>query len=178
MSNLPAAARYRSGLIVLHWLMLILLACSYASMEFRGLFPRGAERDAIKALHYSLGFLVFILVAARIALRVTGDVRPVTPPLPAWQKLGATALHVALYVFMVVMPILGWAILSAKGQPASFFGIVLPPIVSPDRELGYWFVDFHEWIGKAGYALIGLHAAAGLVHHLVRRDDALTGILP
>ena len=37
---------------------------------------------------------------------------------------------------------------------------------------------WHARIANAGYALIGLHAAAALVHHYVLRDNALARVLP
>ena len=178
MSRVPGAARYRSASIVLHWLMFVLIACAYAFMEFRGQFPRGAERDAVKALHYSFGLLVFVLVWARIALRLTETVRPIDPPLHPMVKLAANGLHLSLYAFMIVMPVLGWAQLSAKGASIALLGLALPPLIAEDRELAYRLGDLHEWIGKAGYFLIALHIVAGLAHHFVRRDDTVTGILP
>jgi len=33
-------------------------------------------------------------------------------------------------------------------------------------------------VGTVGYWLIGLHAAAALYHHYIRRDNALTRMLP
>ena len=35
-------ARFPRGLIALHWLTLLLLAAVYATMELRGMFPRGS----------------------------------------------------------------------------------------------------------------------------------------
>jgi len=35
-----------------------------------------------------------------------------------------------------------------------------------------------EWLGSAGYWLIGLHAAAGLFHHYWVRDNTLVRMLP
>ena len=34
------------------------------------------------------------------------------------------------------------------------------------------------WYSTAGYFLIGLHAAAALYHHYIRRDDTLKRMLP
>ena len=38
--------------------------------------------------------------------------------------------------------------------------------------------EIHEWLGVAGYWLIGLHAAAAVLHHYVLRDDTLRRMLP
>ena len=33
------------------------------------------------------------------------------------------------------MPLAGWVILSAEGDPVPFFGLELPPLVGPDKAL-------------------------------------------
>ncbi|MCC6212726.1 MAG: cytochrome b, partial [Burkholderiales bacterium] len=86
--------------------------------------------------------------------------------------------HVALYAFLIVMPLLGWLALSAKGRAIPFFGLQLPALIAPDRALGGRLEDVHEFIGTLGYLLIGLHALASLVHHYVMQDDTLRRMLP
>ena len=44
--------RFSPLVIGLHWLTVILIIAVYASMELRGLAPKGALRDAMKSLHY------------------------------------------------------------------------------------------------------------------------------
>ena len=46
------------------------------------------------------------------------------------------------------------------------------------RELAKQFEEIHETIGKVGYLLIGLHAAAALTHHYFCRDNTLVRMLP
>lgn len=40
-------SRYSTVSIMLHWLMLVLLALVYASIELRGMFPRGSGGRAL-----------------------------------------------------------------------------------------------------------------------------------
>jgi cytochrome b561 len=87
-------------------------------------------------------------------------------------------MHLALYVFLIVMPVLGWLTLSAKGKVIPFFGLELPPLIGLDKFLGGELEDIHETIGTIGYYLVGLHAAAALFHHYFLRDDTLLRILP
>ena len=171
--------QYSRNLIALHWLMLILIAIAYITMEFRGLTARGsAERELMKTLHYWTGFAVLGLVWARIALRALSPTPPITPAPSQLLHLAAWGAHLALYLFMIVMPVLGWVILSAEGDPISFFGIPLFPIASPSKELADYAEELHETIGNVGYFLIGLHAVAALYHHYWRRDDTLVRMAP
>ena len=168
-------ARYGRWLIAIHWITLLLLAGVYACIELRGNFPRGsAMRIGLKEWHYALGLAVFAVVWVRLALRLTGRTPPVTPPLAAWQASLSALVHAALYVFMAAMPVLGWLLLSAEGETPAW----LPALMGADEALAPVLEEWHETLGTAGYWLVGLHAAAALVHHYVLRDDTLLRMAP
>jgi cytochrome b561 len=171
-------SQYPRTTIALHWGVLLLIAATYAMMELRGIAPRGILRDAMKVLHYSFGLTVFALVFARIVIRLRTSEPPITPPLPWHMKLAATGTHLALYGFMIVMPVLGWATLSAEGKSPIFFGIPLFPITPVNDDLADFFEDAHELVANLGYFLIGAHAAAALYHHYIRKDNTLTRMAP
>jgi cytochrome b561 len=170
--------RYGKLTIALHWFMFALLAAVYACIELRELFPRGSDpRNLLKTWHFMLGLSVFALVWVRLAARLAGGTPPITPPPPALLALAGKVVHVALYALMIAMPIGGWLILSAEGEPVPFWGLTLPPLVGPNEELAELIEEIHETAGTVGYWLIGLHAAAALFHHYVLRDDTLRRML-
>jgi cytochrome b561 len=174
-----SAERYGWLSIAVHWLMLLLIAATYACIELREIYPKGSDpREALKAWHYMLGLSVLALVWLRLAIHLIGPVPQTRPEPPAWQKLSAKLMHFALYVLMIGAPIAGWLILSAESQPIPFFGLELPPLTGENKQLADGVEEIHELLGTVGYFLIGLHAAAALFHHYVLRDDTLTRILP
>jgi len=173
------AARYGWVSVTLHWLMLVLLAAVYACIELRGEFERGSPpRLLVVQLHFMLGLSVFVLVWLRLLARLLGPAPLIQPTPPAWQRALAQAMHGALYALMIGMPVLGWLILSGEGKPVPFWGLVLPALVTPDRDFAVWLQDWHIRLGEWGYWLIGLHALAGLLHHYVLRDNTLLRMLP
>lgn len=171
--------RYHSLSISLHWLTFLLLIAVYSLIELRGIYPRGSDaREAMKAWHFMSGIIVFGLVLLRVILRIAFKAPPVEPPLPAWQRLLAAGMHIALYAFLIVMPVLGWLTLSAQDKAIPFFGLELPALIAPNEDLGERFEEIHETIGTVGYYLIGLHALAALIHHYFMRDNTLRRMLP
>ena len=119
--------RYHRLTIGVHWLTLMLLVAVYALIELREIYPKGSDpRETMKLWHNMLGLTVFGLVFARLVLRRMFRTPPITPEPSRWQGMLAAAMHVALYVFLVVMPLLGWLVLSAKGKPIPYFGLHLP----------------------------------------------------
>ena len=171
--------RYGSLSIGMHWLMLLLLIGVYACINLREAFPRGSDlREGLKTWHFMLGLTVFGIVFVRIALRAAFRAPPITPAPPALQRFAAAAMHLALYLFLIVMPVLGWLALSADGKPIPFFGLHLPALIAPNEGLAGNFEEIHETIGTIGYYLVGLHTAAALFHHYFVRDDTLLRMLP
>jgi superoxide oxidase len=171
--------RYGSLSIGLHWLMLLLLAAVYACIELREFYPRGSDpRNALKAWHFMLGLSVLILVVIRIIARLLGPTPEIKPQPPRWQLLPAHAVHLFLYALMIGMPIAGWLILSAEGARIPFFGLELPALIGADKDLAHDIEDWHKLFGTIGYYVIGVHAAAALIHHYFMRDNTLLRMLP
>jgi cytochrome b561 len=171
--------RYGSLSITLHWLMFILMASVYASIELRVLFPKGSDpREAMKALHFMLGLCVLLLVILRIYARVSAPSPAIKPALTYMQNAVAKAGHLVLYALMIILPVLGWLTLSAAGKPIPFFGIELPALITANKALAKTLKELHETIAVVGYYLIGLHILAALYHHYFKKDNTLTRILP
>ena len=169
--------RYSPISVWLHWLMLILLIGVYATIELRGIFERGSEaRELIKTAHYLLGLSVFVLVWLRLMARLVTPT-PDRETYGAFQQWSAKLMFVALYGLMIVMPVLGWSLISAEGHIISLFSWQLPQLLSENKELAGQIQEVHETIGTAGYFLIGIHSAAALFHHFFKKDETLKRML-
>lgn len=167
--------RYHPTLITLHWLTLLLMVGVYALIELHDGLPKGStERALAKSWHESLGILVFaVVVLVRLPLRWMLGQPSELAGTPAWQSRLAHVMHWALYGLLIAAPVLGYLSLNAKGAPVSLFGLELPGLMAPDKALAGGLKEVHEAIGTLGYWLIGLHAAAALVHHYLMHDTTL-----
>ncbi len=169
-----STSRYSTPSIVMHWLMVVVFIGIYAAINLADLFPKDSDtRQLAKNLHFSLGLLVFGLVWLRIVFRVLGNTPAIVPAPPSWNAKASKLGHLALYALMVVLPLVGWAVLSARGKPIPFFGLDMPALIGQDKPLGRTLKDIHEWGGTVGYFLIGGHAVAALVHHYFVKDNTL-----
>lgn len=175
-----SGARYPAAVIAMHWLTLALLVAVYTLIELKGYFPKGSDtREALKSWHELCGVTVLGVVIVRLFIRrACRGTPPIVPNPPQWQQILAKAMHVILYMFLIAMPVLGWFVLSAKGQLDLPLGLHLMPLIAPDKPLGKTLEDIHETIGNVGYYLIGLHALAALFHHYWMRDNTLRRMLP
>lgn len=179
MTMSPACGRFHPLSIGAHWLTLLLLVSVYALIELHAVLPKGGQgRELTKLWHEMLGLIVLGIVFVRLVLRAVCPAPAIEPAPSAWQDSAARMMHITLYAFLIAMPVLGWLLLSAKGKPVPFFGLELPALMAPDKSLARRLDNIHEVVGRAGYFLISLHAAAALWHHSVMRDNALLRMLP
>lgn len=164
----------------LHWLMALLIFVAYFLIEQRGLFPRGsAGKAAMVQGHFWTGLTIFVLAIWRLAVRRRDGSPPVTPALDRWNALAATSLHVALYLFFLVQPMLGLATAWSDGKSVliPFTKIALPALLAPNEALTHTLEDLHGTIGTVFYWVIGIHVLATLWHHFVRKDNTLKRML-
>ena len=93
--------------------------------------------------------------------------------LKAWERTLSTFAHRALYVLLIVVPLMGYSMSStftqSDGVPFFFFGQV--PELLPKND--HWFEVFqllHRLFAYALLALIVLHVAGALKHRFLDRN--------
>ena len=180
MASVEPPSHYAASVRRMHWMIFALVLLAYLFINLFELFPRGsATRANILAAHYTAGLAVLLLILPRLLLRLRNGRPPITPPSPRWSELLGNITHVALYLFLLIQPILGIITLQIGGKPVTLFGVtLLPSFVSlPDRALSHQLEDIHGTIGTIFYYVIGLHIVAALWHHFGRHDDTLKRML-
>jgi cytochrome b561 len=139
--------------------------------------PTNLRMPAVQ-LHMSLGITVLGLTILRLAWRFAVGVPALPGDLPAWQRLAARANEFLLYLLLLAQALVGWLWTSAGTKAINYFFLVeLPWLIGPDKPLSRTLGNLHGLIGNLLLIVIGLHAAAALYHHFVRRDRVLLGML-
>ena len=175
-----APTRYSPTQRRLHWLMALLVLAAYLLTERGLLFKPGSAGCAVlRQGHFWVGLSLFALVWWRLASRRRLGVPSISPPVDRRIMLVSNVVHIALYAFFLVMPILGLATMWSDGTAMliPFTGISLPALLPENQALARVLEDLHGTIGEAFYWVIGLHVLASLWHHVVRRDDTLRRML-
>ena len=179
--------RYGLIAIALHWSVAALFLSQLAIGIYMTDLPLTDPRVfPLYQTHKSIGFVIFVLVAIRLVWRVTGQTPPPPATLPRWQARAAIAVHVSLYAALLLMPLLGWVIVSASplGIPTLIFGkLVIPhiPFVvkSPDKQMIGSVASWAHWaLAWAASIAVGGHIAAALLHHIVEKDTILKRMFP
>lgn len=175
---MSAPARFDARARLLHWLM----APMVLAMLFIGIGMLSTTSSAyalLLAIHKPLGAMILVLLLLRIHTRLRHRPPPLPASLPPLQRRAATLSHWLLYALMLLMPLSGWAMLSAAGYPVTLLdGIRLPPIMPRDAALFAWLRGAHHWLALLLFATFLLHLAAALFHGLIRRDGVLASMAP
>jgi len=180
---------YNKVAVWLHWGIGALIVCLLAVGFLMGNIPKDdiSLRAMVYNWHKTLGMLILILSVLRLVWKFTHKAPTPMPGLKTWEKMISKAVHTLFYVFMIGMPLVGWAIISTSRFPSFFFNS--PKMRMP--ELPFWhglaeearkqthhlFEEIHEYMAFAAIALILLHVLAALKHHKAGKD-ILVRMLP
>jgi len=163
----------------MHWATLGLIGAVYAAAWAAHSGLAGDYYQPVMQLHRSLGLSIQGLTILRLAWRCRAGVPSLPADLAMLQKFAARATEAALYGLLILQPLLGLMQTNARGQRVDLFFLgQLPAIIGPDRALARQLHDLHARIAIALLALVGLHAAAALFHHFIRRDEVFNAMLP
>ncbi|APC18475.1 cytochrome B [Pseudomonas frederiksbergensis] len=162
---------------LLHWLMAVMII----AMLFigAGMVASVSERhEWLIHLHKPLGIAILLLVIVRLFVRFSTHQPPLPTDLPGWQALAAKASHVLLYALMLILPLLGWAMISAAGDPVMLGSSWQLPSVVPANALLFAFLrTAHGYLAYVLFLTVLLHLGAALFHGWVRRDGVLQSML-
>jgi cytochrome b561 len=160
----------------LHWMtaifIIILIALGVWMTERAAANLWDALTNTLYGWHKLIGFLVLLLTAIRIIVKLRSK-RPPYPPSvgPAALKLSA-AVHGALYLLLLVVPLLGWAAVTAFPALITLGGFHLPamPGIPQDQALAKQLFEIHGNLALVLAVLALAHIAAGLHHLLIKKD--------
>ncbi|MBV8775647.1 MAG: cytochrome b [Alphaproteobacteria bacterium] len=163
----------------IHWLTLGLIVAVYGTAWSAHSGLVGEWYLPVMQLHRSLGLSVQALTVFRLVWRVFTRAPPLPEDLHPLQKLAARGNELLIYALLLAQPVLGLLHTNARGQRVELFLLYsIPPVIGVDKPLARQLHDWHALAANALLILIGLHAAAALFHHFVRRDDVLNAMLP
>lgn len=185
-----ATERYTSVAIALHWLIalavLAMIGTGLWMVEAINVKETRADAFAVYQWHKSLGLTILVMMVLRIVWRFWHKPPPLPLSMSAREKLAAHGTHVVLYVLLLAMPLLGWAMVSASiyGLPTIWFGLFewphLPLLsqLENKKPVEDALKLAHGWAGYVLIGVIALHLMAVLKHTLIDRDGIMTRMLP
>ena len=172
--------RYVLSARVLHWVMaagfIFMWACGYTMTS---LVPDdSALQEFLFGLHISIGVTLFMLLIARVAVRLLNAPPPLPGALASWEKFGSHLGHFGLYLLPAIIILIGWAETDFGGHGVEWFGLSMPKVFPTMKTL--WVLNLetttaflHKWIAYTMLALAVVHVAAVVKHRWIDGHDVL-----
>ena len=171
--------RYSHLQIALHWLMALMILGGLAMGLYLEDLPLSPLKLKLLSWHKWNGISVLLLFFLRLAVRHISGAPALPAAMPSWQQLAAVWGHRLLYLLMLLIPLSGWLMSSAKGFSVVYFGVLpLPDLVTKNADLADLFKEAHELLNQLLLLILAGHVGAALKHHYFERDDILTRMLP
>ena len=173
--------RWGSLSMSLHWLIAVLiLVLGIVGLSMDSL-PKTPSYFWVYTAHKSLGITVLALVVVRLAWRLYAGRPEPAPGIPAWQERIAEATHWLIYVLIFAVPLSGWLFDSATAlRPLHWWGAITMPSLTggPAPDWAGFTRSLHHFLFWTLVAVVALHVAAALKHHLFDCDNVLRRMLP
>jgi len=171
---MSAVMRYSTPAIVLHWLMALLIFAGFPLGLTMVDLPLSPDKLKLYSYHKWIGVTLLMLVAVRLGWRLTHTPPPLPASVAAWQRRASAIVHGLLYLLMIVIPLSGWLMSSAKGFQTVWFGVLpLPDLIGKDKALGDLLAEVHKVLNFTLLGLVVLHVGAALQHHFIERQPFL-----
>lgn len=173
-----ADPRYTKVAIWLHWLIGLAVIVNIGLAMLTEDMPRETHRAAMN-IHKALGITILLLTILLILWRIGHKPPPLPATTPAWQRPLSKVVHLLFYLLLLLLPLSGWAWMSAADRPIDFFGLfTVPSIIAPSENVADVLHDRHEMLGLTMLALVTIHILAALKHQFVDRTRLIGRMNP
>lgn len=162
---------------LLHWSMAVLLL----AMVFIGVSMVTSLTDyrLLVTIHRPLGIAILVLAIVRVVNRRLRPPPDFPPSLSRAERRWVTLSELGLYTFMFALPLVGWGMLSAGGNPVTLAGsFTLPPIAPKSPTLFATLRTAHTVLAYLFFVTFLAHLAGVLFHAIVLRDRLFLRMAP
>ena len=166
--------KYTFFAILLHWFMALLIITTWSIGFLVSDMTLSPAQILGISWHKWLGVTILFLVLIRIFWRAKNSPPSLEIKMPKWQHKLMELTHGALYILMLLVPILGWLMSSAEGYTVNYFGLFeLPDLIQKNKNMGDFLDGAHAWCAHGLIILVSFHVLAALKHQFWDKDGLL-----
>ncbi|KQN07086.1 cytochrome B [Sphingobium sp. Leaf26] len=153
---------------LLHWIRAILvlgmLSAGWLMTRLEDVVP--SKYGTIYPLHKSFGLLLLGLVVIQIIIRLRTRLPKSSEILAPWEKHLAKLTHATIYLLLVAVPLMGYAMSSSYSHSdgITLFGLPVAELLPKNDTRFAMFQWLHRTMAYGLLALMALHVA-GVVKH-------------
>jgi cytochrome b561 len=152
-----------------HWATATLVLCLIPiGLFMQVLGPAAPDRAVFVAVHETLGVTVLLIVLFRLAWLARSQPPLLSNDLRPWERLIAHAVHPALYLLLLSIPLTGILLTLLSGDALTFYGWTLASPVKAGAGAP-WRMLHNQVLPFLFYAIFAMHLGAVLKHHFIAR---------
>lgn len=155
---------------IFHWISVVLLIVTWVMIELNDDATDFTYLDLHKAFGLSVLFWTLCRIINRLFTKAPADV-----PMPKWQTQLSHITHFALYLILIVMPLVGWLSSMYSGDEVNMFGLFqIPSFVAENADLSETLEKIHKnLLWTLLLVFTGLHILGALYHQFIQKDHLL-----
>lgn len=176
--KLDSHSQFSIPTVFLHWLIAFAMIGMLAfGLYLEDLAP-SPDKGELIGLHKSIGVIILLLAALRVAWRVINRFPKPLTSMSGWQAFMAKLAHWALIIGTVLMPVSGIMMAVGGGHSVAVFGWEM---IAGSGQKTEWMSQaghiLHGLGGKLLIAFILLHVAGAFKHQWMDKDGTLNRML-
>jgi len=172
--------RFGAGARLFHWLVVLLVLVQIpAGIAMIAPALKQESIDRLFVLHKGLGVVLLVVVVARSLWRLTHRAPPMSESIPELERRIAVATHWVIYTVLLIVAGSGYVRVVGEGFPIEMMDALgLPTVLPLMPRVASWASLVHRFSTFLLVALVAVHVAEVLRHHLVVRDGTLARMWP
>lgn len=175
LANAPS--HYGLAAVVFHWVSAFFIIMVGILGLLHDSWPKQTQGFWIN-IHAMVGLLVWVLAVARLAWRIRHPAPALPDDVDQLSRRLSGPVHAALYVLVLVIPILGIVTFIWHARVFNFGLFQVNFGIRSNRSIFHPTEDIHGYLAYVLFALVGVHALAALWHHFIRHDRVLGRMWP
>jgi cytochrome b561 len=171
--------QYQTSQKWLHWLSAILILGLFAlGLWMRTLGYYDSWYQTAPHWHKQIGIILLFVMVIRLLWRLKIKAPEPLVNHKAWEVKVAHITHYILYLGVFLIIASGYLIATADNRGIEVFGLFnMPVLFTPFEGQEDIAGDIHEYGAYALMAVIALHVAGAIKHHVIDKDSTLKRML-
>lgn len=135
------------------------------------------QAGEVRNLHKATGTLMLLFAIWRVTWRIGQGFPAPASGRAGWELALSKAVHGAMLLTLIVMPLSGVLMSLLGGRPIDMYGLFTIPPIAEMKDLARSLRKVHEVAGYTLATLIALHIAGALKHSVIDKDSTLRRML-
>ncbi len=174
---------YTATAKVLHWLIAILIILQLLSAYLFLAFDNPSLKpfaEALYYLHFNIGFTILLLFIIRVCWRLTHKTPPYGSSIHPQEITIANMGHMAIYILIGILLLTGVLRYNIHSGAFHYFNLItIPAVINTHNQIIYSAIAItHNLSGDLLLAIVAIHVAMAIRHHIIDRNDILLRMVP